>query len=232
MPAVYDRLKHRNHHGTIQWLRAICGGARQLSKYIKTYPVYQPPHPGKSTGLSPPQTLENFRYFNQEKHHRLEIISETLKAFDLTIDYRMPSYHQLMLLDAWAYQQWPSVYYSQLVMSNVYCFDVEQPLKAMRSLLFDISLLLGEAYISLEENASWCMDSSPEAREKQLPSYNRLVIQRSADDGIPIMDIEAQVFFHYGLQINKNTALILADQKTGRVLAEPLLHLLTEPEGS
>lgn len=234
MSIVYDRLKYRSDTINSLFVNKLFGYGQQLKKYLKTYPEYMPPHAGLSAQLLTSQAEENYEYFEQEKPKRIALVQELLSRFSVHIDYYKPDRHTLMLLDAWAYQQWSSIYHSSLVNNNVYSFSCGSKQRVVRSLLFDLGILLGECYLSLQDQAHWFLDIRTYAKENQLSSYNRVVIkpyptEQLSEDDYHIIDMEAQVFFHYGLQ-NKSAPIILADQKIGRVLAEPVLALLSDEQ--
>jgi hypothetical protein len=205
----------------------VLGRSHQLKRLLNDYPVYFPPHPGPCRNLLLDQALKNYKFFEQEKSHRLAVLSELLDLFEIIIDTQNPERHSLMLLDAWAYQQWEGVFIPALLKSNIYTFPTEGEIAHVRSLLFDISILLGECYLSLSHKSEWFLDVSNQSKDDEMSSFNRVIIKQEPRDTNNFIDMEAQVFFHYGLQ-KKNPALIEADQKTGRILAEPVISLMKD----
>ncbi len=229
---IYDRFKYRQSGLVQSLLHKFGSAATQLKKTLTDYPVYAPPNQGVAAMLTPEQAQANQVYFYQEKSRRLTLIKNLLQSFDITLNTNNPNEHALMQMDAWAYQQWPAVYHPSLVTSHVYSFNFAGSETQVRSMLFDVGLALGECYLSLTEGARWFLDTSELSAAEQRPSVNRMVILLPPKPGQSegwhdVLDMEAQVFYHYSLQ-TKAQPLLAVDQKTGRVLAEPVLKRLSE----
>ena len=226
MALKYDRVKYRSESLLGKWFNYLSGDSRLLKKFLSDYPVYVPPHPSEAGKLSLAQANENFQFFENEKSSRLQLIVELLKKFELALDYQKPQEQTLLQLDAWAYQQWASIYHKSIDKVGVYRFDLTGYDGQIRSFLFDMAILLGECYLSLNSIARWSIDT----KDKSSETFNRVVVSVPAPtDGSEsvarLLDIETHVFFHYRSQC-KSKLSILTDQKIGRVLSEPVLALL------
>ena len=232
MNSEHDRLKYRREGAGNFLNRLLKSDSRQLKKMLAGYPKYSLPHPGICRSLSVKQATENFQFFEQQKKHRLVAISDLLGKFDISIDNAKPDKHSLLLLDAWAYQQWGAIYDSTIKKNKMYSFIQDEPQVRMRSLLFDTSVLLGECYLSLNNAARWHLDSSESSKGAGRTTYNRVVIllppeENQSSDRSKLLDMEENVFYHYAAQKSSN-GVIDAEQKIGRVLAEPVIKLIEE----
>ncbi len=233
---VNDRLKYRGGNFAEILLRKISAESAHLKELLKSYPAYRPPYAELADLLSDSQAEECFNFFQAHRMRRLHVVTELLEKFHIALDPTRPDKESLSALDNWAYQQWPAVYSKHLARFPFSSFAHEGEALAIRSMLFDISVLLGECYLAIDSNASWCIDTSPVSAEKQLPSWHRIVINL---DRLPIqqqawpnvLDIEDHVYFHYSAQ-EKPATFIDADWKLGTVLAEPVLKLLRSTQAA
>jgi hypothetical protein len=198
---------------------------RNFVKEISNYDVYLPPHSGDAQGLTTQQAQENFSFFNEQKSTRLRIIQTVLANYDLHIDHQKPDRREMLGLDGWAYQLWPGIFREHLWKKNVYSFDFRGIELNIRSLLFDVSVLLGECFINATKSSQWIVDCSDESRNKDAISFNRIVILETLPDEYagkrdPVYDVESHVFYHYGAQkhsdLSKNT-----DKKMGEIVGFP-----------
>ncbi len=226
----HNRLKYRSENIWVTIAHQLIGNSSKLKKILSRYPVYTPPYPGESSILSRSEGRENFRYFEKVKNNRMTLITDILADFDLYIDYKKPDQNSLLQLDGWAYQQWPSMVRRKIVKSDVHSFSLKSNYAAIRSFLFDISIFIGECYLSINPNARWFLDDTIFSKEDERTSCNRIIIllpseESHAENWLNIFDVEAHVFFHYSLQKN-SISMIDLDKNIGRVLTEPLLDEL------
>lgn len=227
---VHERLKYRDTSLARQLLSKWYGPASLLKKTLKDYPIYRPPYPGNPRRLVETQALDNYDYFMQVKTERLALVSELLDRFDVQVNPSHPRREDLLTLDAWAYQQWPNLYHKSLAGMVVPDFDQASPLLPIRSLLFDVALLLGECYLTLSPEAQWYMDTSKASQVEERPSNFRMVvllppIPRPESGWFNLLDIEKHVFYHYRMQ-GRSLDNIRVDQRVGKVLSEPVLAKL------
>lgn len=227
---VHERLKYRDTSLARQLLNKWYGPANLLKKALKDYPLYRPPYPGNPRELIETQALDNYDYFMGVRSERLGLILELLNRFDIHIDPTKPEREGLLALDTWAYQQWPNLYHKPLAGMGVPDFNQAPSLLAIRSLLFDVALLLGECYLRLSPEAQWYMDTSKASQIEQRASNFRMVvllppIPSKGSGWFNLLDIEKHVFYHYRMQ-GRSLDTIRVDQHVGKVLSEPVLAKL------
>lgn len=172
----YDRLKYRKEGRFQTLIRKITKKNSALVKYLHEYPPYTPPHKGDSIELSNTQAKENFRYFKKVKSDRINLIIQLLSKLSLEINPEKINKDTLLRLDEWAYQQWPAIYDQTLARNGIFSFTFNNSLLKIRSMLFDLSILLGECYLNLCPNAKWFLDLGLEDGDEQRGSYNRVII--------------------------------------------------------
>lgn len=231
MTLRYNRLKNRQEGIAHLLIRKMTKNSSPLVKYLHDYPQYTPPFKEESINLSSSQAEENFEYFNKVKSDRLVVIKQLLSSFSLEINPKEVDKESLLSLDEWAYQQWPAIYDKSLAIHGMYTFTFKNKnLLKIRSMLFDLGILLGESYLNLCPNAKWYLDAGLESGDEQRGTCNRIIIletkkAKQEDDWDYYFDIEDHVFGHFTCQTKANT-LLLVDQKMGKVLSKPILDLL------
>lgn len=220
-----DRLKYKSDSLLLNGLRYILGTTRQLAKRLSSYPLYLPPYTAASYTLTQFQAEENFQYFKNEKQRRLNLIQTLLHDFDIPLDYHAPERKVLLQLDAWAYQQWPAIYYKK-IRNNSYGFPTHGRIAKVKSFLYDMSILLGECYISVNPRSSWRLyDASLEEIE---PSNCPVIfIPATLDGETPnrIIEMEQHVIYHYLAQ-RYSSSMLVVDYKIGRVLTQPIIDYM------
>jgi len=229
---LYDRAMYRSDDFLTGLVKSWNPRARKLRGLLRAYPIYSPPYLEENVSLSDSEALSNFQYFEQEKQNRIALVDDCLREFSIPLDFRSPNRHGLLLLDAWAYQHWKSIYDRKLAPMHTSGFSFTPVQARVRSFLFDISLFLGECYLSLDGDARWFLDDSESSRNDEMATCNRIVLWRPPHEDhfsnvSNLLDIEAHVYFHYAAQKN-SIASLCVDQKIGRVLAEPILRLLAD----
>jgi len=231
MTLKYDRLKYRQEGILYSYIRKLTKNRSMLVKYLHGYPEYTPPYKQESIDLSVSQAKDNFEYFMKVKSDRIVFISKLLSTFSLNINPEKVDRDSLLRLDEWAYQQWPAIYDKYLARDGLFLFTFNNTkLLKIRSMLLDLSILLGECYLNLCPNSKWYLDSGLESSDEQRGSCNRIVIIETKelnqkDEWNYKLDIEAHVFGHFELQTKTNN-LLLVDQKMGYVLSKPVLDIL------
>jgi len=225
-----ERLKYRDTHPARQWFDRHYGPASRLKKAMKAYPAYRPPHPAPSTLLTEQQALANYEYFQNNKAVRMRRVLDLLETFNVRVNPTAPERCDLLALDAWAYQQWPGIYEESLTHSVTQGFDQTGFTLTIRSLLFDISVLLGECYLSLNTEACWFLDTSSTSAREVRSSWNRIVIWLPPIPGQEagwhsVLDMEEHVRYHYRMQ-RQSLDTIRVQQRIGKILSEPVLATL------
>jgi len=224
------RLKYREGAAN-RFLHHVLGQTTQLKRALSGYEGYCPPFIHLPSQLNDDQAAANFEFFIQTKDERLAMVGALLGQFGVWIETTNLSVKSLNLMDEWAYQQWPQVYVDQLGDYPIPSFDQSGFAHKVRSMLFDVSILLGECFRAYNPQARWIIDNSLSSKEQQSMTINRIVMSEPPTDTRPvssIIDFEDQVFFHYKKAQIKSDTLIQADSKIGRVLAEPILRLILD----
>ena len=226
----FNRLKYRTEQGLSAFVMSRIKSGRTIKKCLEKYPTYDLPYVSRNSSLSRKEAAANYAFFKQEKNYRLKIILELLNRFGVSIDVTKPSKRAILSLDEWAYQQWPDIYFHSLYLTNTAGFSLSGFEMRVRSLLFDVAVLLGECYLAVNEKAEWYCDISEESKVSELSTVNRITIKLPLDKyhsstAINLLDLEENVFYHYGSQ-KKSNAIILVDQRIGRVLGEAIIAQL------
>ena len=214
---------------------------RKLAKLLDQYPKYHPPHKSKPCDLSLDQARENHAFLMDSLPRRIEYIQTLLAEFSLHLDHETLSRDSIFALDAWAYQYW-GVVYSKKLFQDIYFgypFNFQGRDLAVRSMILDVALLIGEIYVAKNVKAKWELDETGSDSHEQSTEYHRTVMSvRSVEEDKEILnnlheyegsfgprtiDLEAHTASHFGSQ-HYNDALILMDQKMENILGKPLLE--------
>ena len=214
---------------------------RKLAKLLDHYPKCHPPHKSKPCDLSLDQARENHAFLMDSLPRRIECIQTLLAEFSLQLDHETLSKDAIVTLDAWAYQYWGAVYSKKLYLdiSFGYPFNFQGRDLAVRSMILDVALLIGEIYIAKSVKAKWELDETGSDSHEQSTTYHRTVMSvRSVEEDEEILnnlhqhegsfrprtlDLEAQTAYHFGSQ-RKDDGRILMDQKMENILGKPLLE--------
>ena len=206
-----------------------------------THAEYHPPHKSKPCDLSLDQARENHTFLMDSLPQRIECIRTLLVEFSLQLNHETLSKDAIVALDAWAYQYWGAIYSKKLYQEIRfgYPFNFQGRDLAVRSMILDVALLIGEIYLVKNVKAKWELDETGSDSHEQPTTYHRTVMSvRSVKEdkdilnnlheyegsfGPRTLDLEAQTAYHFGYQ-RKNDALILMDQKMGNILGKPLLE--------
>lgn len=199
-------------------------------KLIKAYDIYRPPYLEAANRLTDDQAAKNYKFFAEHKDERIQTVQRLLANYPIGLNPAKPDKRSLLALNAWAYEYWPWIYRKKVLEEFYYGFDFADMDARVRSLLFDVSVLLGECYLTLAKSASWHLDSGETSRREDRTTYNRIVIlEKLGVEDIyrkpAILDMEAHVYFHYAAQ-KKSALSNETDRKMGIILSQPIQRLL------
>lgn len=227
---MHDRLRYRSGN-VVSNFRNRSERSR-LANQIRSYPLFRPPHVTVPNRLTAEQANENHCALMDAAEYRTEVIQQLLSSFGVTLSVENPTIDSIRSLDAWAYQQWPGIFDQKLWLqiSCTYTFELSDKNLAIRCLLLDLSLLLGNCYRAVNREAQWMLDNRPGTIEDETTTAHRTVIETQLQaDGVirgpDVIDPESHVLSHYGFQKTDNPTLML-NQRMGQILGEPVSRLL------
>lgn len=156
----------------------------KLEVLLRDYPPYLIPNPGNAYHLKKEQRQENLDYFLGQKFVRIDHISRLLTQFGINARPALDPNADLMKLftplQAWALKEWPNIRGIEAISDSRYADNSRYDQSDIAlSMLYDLSILLGESVVRRRPDFAWALDADRGSRQRQTTTWGRIVLIRA-----------------------------------------------------